>query len=110
MTAPPPHRSLRQAAIPRYVSSRTFPVVRHGTEEDEACMEPSAGVIPRVSSDRYQLLGDESDSKEVAIGMENFVIPDKAFSLQQLRLKCRRRGTQRKCSDCETATFENSIQ
>lgn len=33
----------------------------------------------------YALLGSSGDSKEVAIGMENFVIPDKAFYRGPLR-------------------------
>jgi hypothetical protein len=56
-----------------------------------ACNQ-SADLIP-VPSDRYQLLGDETNSKEVAIGRESFVIPDKAFFLQYLHLKWGGEGT-----------------
>lgn len=50
-----------------------------------AC-DPSAGLNSLSPGDRYQLLGEQWDSKEVAIGMENFVIRGKAFFLQYLHL------------------------
>jgi hypothetical protein len=56
------------------------------------------------------LLGDLSDSKGVAIGMENFVIPGKAFFLQYLHLKWGEVRTREDPSDRETETFEISVQ
>ena len=52
-----------------------------------ACELRAACESPHSAGDRFQLLGDLADSKEVAIGMEIFVIRGKAFFPQYLRLR-----------------------
>jgi len=61
-----------------------------------AC-DPSAGLNSLSPGDRYQLLGDQWDSKEVAIGRENFVIRGKAFFLQYLHLCATKNAGRRAC-------------